>query len=201
MKIQVFNIYLQYFFVYFVVIFSILNKISINIAFAQNESFSSSIQEKINSTSGNNNFRALDVIEQVMRLNNSKSSNLEGFLNEIDLSENVVIYLSCKPGGIQANSTLALQHNTSFQPARNLFNEQAVWQDMRLKIPIKNKDFMQSHQRLIKYLQKSDSRSSYPQRMQATNWLKTKDDQIRLTGGIPVTSFRGGIITPKTCQG
>lgn len=204
MKIRVLNIHIRYFTVYFNIFWTIFflgpNTLDTDIAIAQTSFSLADLPQSTQNSIKNSNIETADIVEQTRQVSKSKNDRLQNLLKEIDFTQKSVIWLSCKPGGIETNSTFIIQRPTRSQPTKNPLAERAIWQDMRFKTLIENQQFARISQRLTKHLQHGEAQSTYPKMMQATSWLKTEDNKIILTGGIPVERLRGGRTTSKSCN-
>lgn len=120
--------------------------------------------------------------------------------NEIDISQRSVIWLSCRPGGLKANSTLIIHRPIIVQPSEIFLAEMDVWHDMRLNSIRKRPKLMNIYQRRPERLQNDKAQFDRPKLIEAKGWIKTKDAKTMLTGRKPVKQFIGSQLSPDSCH-
>lgn len=142
------------------------------------------------------------VIEQLRQLQNNNGERMPKLPNELDITQRSIILLSCKPGEQKTSNALIIHIHRQIivQPSEILLAETAIWRDMRLTSTRKHTNLTRIHQKRSKRVQNYEAPPDYPKIMEATKWIKTKDNKILLTGGKPVKRFTGSRLIPDSCH-
>ena len=111
-------------------------------------------------------------------------------LKNIDFTETPVIWLSCNQGGLNANSSLTIERLFVFDPSEALLAERTVWHDIRFLSHLKQRDRKKGRKYSSKQIYKFGGKSDRSLITQATHWIRTKDNKIRLMNGFV------GLLTP-----
>ncbi|ABW25699.1 hypothetical protein [Acaryochloris marina] len=94
-----------------------------------------------------------------------------------------IIWLSCNPGGLEENNVLVIHSPILIHLSEVLLTEKAIWHDTRSPLELKQIPIKGFSEYFSKHSRKLGDQSISPHITQATQWIRTKDNKMKLIYG------------------